>query len=71
MQELRDPRTLAIYGLDPETGLVRVVDKDRSGLYTVSGQWHSGDVFDVSPLMCIWVGGPNPVPKYGTSFRQM
>jgi hypothetical protein len=71
VQELRNPRTLAIYGIDPETGLVKVVDKEKIGLYTVRGEWRSGDIFDVSPLMCLWVGGPNPVGKYGSSFRQL
>ena len=71
MQELRHPQTLAIYGKDPETGLVKVTDKEKVGLFTATGKWRSGDIFDVSPQMCLWVGGPNPVGSYGTSFRQL
>lgn len=71
MQELRNPLTGAIYGLDPETHLVRVTDQGKSGLYTMTGEWRSGDIFDVCPEMCVWVGGPNPVDTYGTSYRQM
>jgi hypothetical protein len=71
MRELRNPLTLAVYGVDEDTGLVRVTDKDKSGLYTMHGEWRSGDVFDVCPHMCGWVGGPNPTEQYSNSFRQM
>jgi hypothetical protein len=71
MKELRNPLTLAVYGIDEETKLVKVTDKHRVGLYTANGEWQSGDVFDVCPHMCQWIGGPNPVGVYGTSFRQM
>jgi hypothetical protein len=60
MKELRHPLTLAIYGIDPETGLIKVVDKEKVGLFTMKGEWRSGDIFDVCPEMCVWVGGPNP-----------
>jgi hypothetical protein len=71
MKELRNPLTLAVYGLDEETGLVRVTDQGKVGLYTAKGEWHSGEFLDVCPHMCSWIGGPNPVRAYGTSFRQM
>jgi hypothetical protein len=71
MRELRNPLTLAIYGIDEETKLVKVTDKGKVGLYTINGEWRAGDIFDVCPRMCQWVGGPNPVGAYSTSFRQM
>jgi hypothetical protein len=71
VKELRHPLTLAVYGIDEETQLVKVTDKEKVGLFTIKGEWRSGDVFDVCPQMCLWVGGPNPVSAYGTSFRQM
>ena len=39
MQELRHPLTEGVYGLDPETGLVRVEEHGRVGLFdfTASG----------------------------------
>jgi hypothetical protein len=71
MLELRHPLSLATYGVDPETGLVKVTDKGKIGLFTMKGEWRSGDVFDVDPEMCVWVGGPNPVSSYGTSFKSL
>lgn len=71
MKELRHPLTLAIYGIDPDTGLVRVSHNGATGLYTMYGEWRSGDIFDVCIHMCNWVGGPNPSGPYSTNFRQM
>ena len=70
MRELRHPVSAATYGLDPDTGLVRVTDGDRVGLFTANGEWRSGARFDVDPQMCIWIGGPNP-PSSALSFRQV
>ena len=64
MQELRDPLTLAVYGIDAKTGLVQVSHEGKVGLYTSTGQWQSGDYIDVCPHMCLWVGGPNPTDAY-------
>jgi len=71
MQELRHPQTLAIYGIDPATGLIKVTDKEKVGLFSVNGEWRSGDIFDISAQMCLWVGGANPVTSYGSSYRQL
>ena len=71
MKELRNPLTLAVYGLDEATNLVRVTDRGKVGLYTASGEWRSGDIFDVCPQMCLWIGGPNPVGAYSSSYREM
>jgi hypothetical protein len=71
MQELRHPLTRAMYGLEPDSDLVRVTDGNKSGLYTKTGVWVSGDQFDVDPEMCLWVGGPNPAESYGSSYRQL
>jgi len=71
MKELLHPQTLAVYGIDPETNLVCVTDKGKSGLYTMYGVWQSGDLFHVDPQMCLWIGGPSPESAYSTSFRQM
>ena len=64
MQELRNPLTMAVYGIDEESGLVRVSHDGRVGLYSATGEWRSGDRFDVCPHMCLWVGGPNPAGAY-------
>jgi hypothetical protein len=71
MNELRNPLTFAVYGIDEATKLVKVTDHGKVGFYTANGEWRSGDIFDVCPHMCQWIGGPNPVGTYGTSFRQM
>ena len=71
MKELRHPLTNDIYGICEESGLVRVTRGNMTGLYTMRGEWHSGDIFDVCMQMCMWVGGPNPSGAVATSFRQM
>ncbi len=64
MQELHNPLNMALYGIDAATGLVQVRHEGRLGLYSATGEWRSGDKFDVCPHMCLWVGGPNPVQEY-------
>lgn len=69
MKELRHPITRALYGIDPETGLVRIQDRGRVGIYTAKGEWRSGDVLEVDPEMCVWVGGPQPAAQYTKTFK--
>ena len=68
MQELRHPLTEGLYGLDPETGLVRVEEHGRVGLFDFHGEWRSGDKFHPDPEMCNWIGGPGATaPMTGPS----
>jgi hypothetical protein len=60
MREITHPLSLAVYGLDPETGLVKVSENGKVGFFTENGEWKAGDIFDIDPQMCVWVGGPNP-----------
>jgi hypothetical protein len=63
VKELHHPLTNAVYGVDPERdGLVRVDDGGKVGWFTHQGVWRAGEVFDVDPEMCNWVGGPQGAP---------
>ena len=71
-KELRHPLTRDVYGIDSETGLVRVTQADgRTGLYGWSGEWRSGEEFDVDPCFCVWVGGPRAEEKYDKPFKSV
>jgi len=55
---LRHPFTRALYEQDGK-GNVRVVTKDaRVGVFTPSGTWIEGEVFEADPQLCGWIGGP-------------
>ena len=43
-----------------ESGLVRVEEDGKAGLFTPDGRWHSGDLRDADPHMIGWLGGPQP-----------
>ena len=52
------PFSKAVYEGD-ETGVVLITQKDgRVGRYRRDGSYLSGEVFDVDPQLCNWVGGP-------------
>jgi len=72
-QELKHPLTQDVYGIEPESGLVRVTQKGngRSGLYDWQGRWQSGEEFDVDPCLCNWVGGPRVDLKYDKPFKSV
>ncbi len=58
MLGLRHPFTRSFYEQDGK-GNVRVVTADgRVGLFTTSGAWIEGDVFEADPQLCGWIGGP-------------
>ncbi|MDR5777159.1 MULTISPECIES: hypothetical protein [unclassified Caballeronia] len=71
MRELRHPLTRAVYGLDPETGLVRVQYEGRTGLYSCTGELKSGDPVGADPNFCLWVGGPLVEQKYDKPFKSV
>lgn len=72
MKELRHPLTGAIYGIDPEhEGLVKVEDGARIGWFTYQGVWRKGDIFDVDPELCIWVGGPQGKAPITKNFKSV
>ena len=51
------PFSKAIYEVD-ETGAVQITTVEgKMGRYRRDGAWMSGDVFDVDPQLCNWVGG--------------
>ena len=52
------PFDSALYEQDGD-GHVKITRKDgRVGLYRKDGSYVSGEVFDVDPQLCGWVGGP-------------
>ena len=52
------PFSKALYEQDGEGNvLVRQAD-GRVGRYRRDGSWIDGQVFDVDPQLCGWVGGP-------------
>ena len=65
------PFTGAVYGIDVETGLVRVHDDQRTGLYSCSGEWKGGDRLDVDPHFCNWVGGPQDNTPSNKPFKSV
>jgi hypothetical protein len=71
MQELRHPLTEGLYGLDPETGLVRVEEHGHVGWFDFRGEWRSGDKFHPDPEMCNWVGGPGADGAYDRPFKSI
>ena len=51
------PFSRAVYEVD-DAGAVLITTKDgRIGRYRRDGSWLDGEVFDVDPQMCNWVGG--------------
>jgi hypothetical protein len=52
------PFSKAVYEVD-DSGAVLITTTDgRVGRYRRDGSWLDGDVFDVDPQLCNWVGGP-------------
>ncbi len=57
MYGLMHPFSKAIYEVD-ESGNVMITTTDgRVGRYRRDGSWLDGEVFDVDPQLCNWVGG--------------
>lgn len=51
------PFSRAIYEID-ESGAVQITTKDgKVGRFRRDGSWIDGEVFDVDPQLCNWVGG--------------
>lgn len=57
MLGMRHPFTRALYEQDGN-GNVRVSKDGKSGLFTSSGEWLDGEIFEADPQLCGWVGGP-------------
>lgn len=57
MRGLIHPFSRALYELT-EDGHVKVSHDGRSGIFTVSGRYVSGEIRDCDPQVCGWVGGP-------------
>jgi len=62
MAKLRHALTGAIYELQ-ESGLVRVEENGRSGLFHPDGRWHSGELRSADPHLLGWIGGPRLEPR--------
>lgn len=39
------------------TGNVRVVDGEKTGRFTIGGEWIDGEIRFADPHMCGWIGG--------------
>jgi 3-oxoacyl-[acyl-carrier protein] reductase len=59
--KLRHPTTGAIYTAQDD-GLVRVEHEGRTGLFTPTGEWRSGELRDADLHFLGWVGGPSTAP---------
>ena len=58
MYGVMHPFSKAVYEVD-DTGAVLITTTDhRVGRYRRDGSWLSGEIFDVDPPLCNWVGGP-------------
>jgi hypothetical protein len=57
MLGMRHPFTKALYEQDGD-GNVRVTHQGMTGLFTSSGQWLEGELFEADPQLCGWIGGP-------------
>ena len=57
MPKLRHPLTGGIYE-SQDSGLVRVEENGKVGLFHPDGVWHSGELRQADPHMAGWVGGP-------------
>lgn len=69
MRELRHALTNGVYGIDPESGLVKVEELGKVGWFDYRGQWQTGDRFQADPELCNWVGGPGSAGGYEKSFK--
>jgi hypothetical protein len=57
------PFSKALYEQDGE-GIVKITTTDGAvGRYKKDGEWVDGDVFDVDPQLCGWVGGPKALHR--------
>ncbi len=63
--KLRHPTTGAIYTTQDD-GLVRVEHDGRTGIFTPSGEWRSGEKLDADLHFLGWVGGPGLAPRGGS-----
>jgi hypothetical protein len=52
------PFSKALYEQDGEGNVLVKQTDGRSGRYRRDGSWIDGQVFDVDPQLCNWVGGP-------------
>ena len=57
MLGMRHPLTRALYEQDGN-GNVRVSKDGKYGLFTSSGEWLDGEIFEADPQLCGWIGGP-------------
>jgi hypothetical protein len=57
MLGMRHPFSKALYEQDGN-GNVRVSKDGKVGLFTSSGEWLDGEIFEADPQLCGWVGGP-------------
>ena len=68
--KLRHAVTRAVYSGE-SVGLVLVEDSERSGYYTATGQWRSGDKFDVDMHLCGWIAGPRVDAQYDKPYKSV
>jgi hypothetical protein len=51
------PFSKALYEQDG-AGHVRVTLNNKVGLFTPTGTWIEGEIYEADPQLCGWVGGP-------------
>ena len=57
MYGVMHPFSKAVYEIDESGAVVITMTDGRSGRYRRDGSWLGGEVFDVDPQLCNWVGG--------------
>ena len=58
MYGVMHPFSKALYEQDGTGNVLITTTDDRVGRYRRDGSWLDGEVFDVDPQLCNWVGGP-------------
>lgn len=53
---IRHPFTGALY--EQHDGKIKVTSGDDEGIFSIEGEWVSGDLRECDPQLCGWVGGP-------------
>ena len=57
MYGVMHPFSKAVYEIDESGAVVITMNDGRIGRYRRDGSWLGGEVFDVDPQLCNWVGG--------------
>ena len=64
MRTIQHPLSGALYDLTAD-GSIQVTTRNGAvGVFDKDGRWLSGDVFQVDPHLCVWIGGRELVNRF-------